>query len=112
MSETWKLKRTKQCQTCPWRMDSTTADIPNYEENLHIGLDPTISNGSLNLGSIKAMACHYFKDGQEDYCIGWLWNQIGIGNNIGLRMKMRFCENFKEVEVIGEQVETFAETFK
>lgn len=33
------------------------------------------------------MACHYSKPGEETFCAGWLHNQLGVGNNIGLRLQ-------------------------
>lgn len=56
------------------------------------------------------MACHYSEPAEEQHCIGWLYNQIGVGNNIALRMKMSNCENYSEVEVYGEQHERFEDT--
>lgn len=44
------------------------------------------------------------------YCVGWLMNQLGPGNNIPLRIRMRGCENIGEVELDGEQHETFEAT--
>ena len=32
------------------------------------------------------MACHYSKTGAETPCAGWMDNQLGPGNNIGLRL--------------------------
>ena len=58
------------------------------------------------------MACHNSSDGHEYECIGWLYNQLGSGNHIPLRMQMIYCSNVKEIEVDGEQVASFGETFK
>jgi hypothetical protein len=53
------------------------------------------------------MACHETEDA---HCIGWLHNQLGVGNNIGLRMQMSRMENAGEIEVYGEQHERFEDT--
>lgn len=44
------------------------------------------------------------------YCIGWLYNQLGRGNNIALRLKMMHCENIGDMKIIGEQHQTFEQT--
>jgi len=105
-----KLERTKQCKTCPFKKGNDPFDIPNYDEELHEGLKSTIAT-DLSFGdSLKIMACHYSKIGNETPCVGWLVNQLGAGNNIGLRLKMMSCENADEIEVFGEQHEKFEDT--
>lgn len=107
----WKLKRTKQCAKCPWRVDVDPYDIPNgYDVELHKGLKDTIAIQGDIRGSSKAMACHLSKEGKESHCVGWLINQLGVGNNIGLRLQMMSCENSNQLEVFGEQHETFEDT--
>lgn len=106
---TWKLKRTKQCEKCPWRVGIDPRDIPNgYTEDKHRALAGTIAqpDGPL-MGPGKAMACH---ESHEAHCIGWLVNQVGPGNNIGLRIQMMSCENAKFIMLRGEQHKTFEET--
>jgi hypothetical protein len=44
------------------------------------------------------------------YCVGWLHNQLGVGNNIGLRIKMMKCDNIAEMKVYGEQHRRFEDT--
>ncbi len=44
------------------------------------------------------------------YCIGWLNQQLGIGNNIGLRIQMLSCENVNEIKVYGKQHQRFEDT--
>lgn len=107
----WMLRRTVQCAKCPWRKDVNPRDIPNgYSEAKHRALSKTIAEPgsllSITNGS-HVMACH---EDHEAYCIGWLWNQIGIGNNIGMRVRMLTCENGNLLRVIGEQHKTFDDT--
>jgi hypothetical protein len=108
---TWKLNRTVQCGKCPWRKDVDPYDIPNgYDVEKHRALKSTISDGGL--GSVfssrmHVMACH---ESHKDYCLGWLMNQLGPGNNIALRMRMSSCENGRDIRLIGEQHETFEDT--
>lgn len=105
---TWKLKRTVQCDHCPWRVDTDPFDIPNgYCETKHAGLASTIAEpGSLHSNG-KAMACHETDDA---HCVGWLNNQLGRGNNLGLRMSMMSCENIGKLRLKGDQHETFEDT--
>jgi hypothetical protein len=41
---------------------------------------------------------------------GWLTNQLGPGNNIGLRIRMISCENAGKIRLKGEQHPTFENT--
>lgn len=108
MSDNWKLKRTTQCAKCPWRVDVDPHDIPNgYSEEKHCALKSTISSGLESLMSDRVMACH---ESHDAHCVGWVANQVGQGNNIGLRMKMRHCENASQIKLRGEQHHTFEET--
>lgn len=107
-----KLKRTLQCEKCPWRKDVNPNDIPNgYSKDKHAALDKTIAKGgdysSVFSKELHVMACH---ETHNSHCIGWLVNQLGAGNNIGLRIAMRNCENIGRVKTVGEQHETFEDT--
>lgn len=108
----WKLKRTKQCNKCPWRTDVDPHDIPNgYCETKHRNLKSTIARegdlSGLASGAVQAMACHETDDA---HCIGWLMNQLGPGNNIGMRMRMMSCENSSHLKLVGEQHDHFEDT--
>lgn len=106
--KTWSLKRTKQCAKCPWRVSTNPHDIPDgYCVEKHKNLENTIAEpGSLD-GSKAAMACHETDDA---HCVGWLNNQLGIGNNIGLRIQMITCENAAEFQTFGAQHAHFNDT--
>ena len=102
----WKLKRTKQCAKCPWRTDVDPHDIPNgYSVEKHQALNCTITEGFRP--NEHVMACHETHDA---HCLGWLANQCGPGNNLGLRMRMMTCENAHEVTLVGEQHARFEDT--
>ena len=106
----WKLKRTAQCAKCPWRKDVDPRDIPNgYCEIKHEGLRRTIAQPDTpNLtGTMHVMACHETNDA---HCIGWLMNQLGPGNNIGMRIRMSSCENASKIRLRGEQHACFDDT--
>lgn len=108
-----KLKRTKQCAKCPWRVDVDPNDIPfGYSATKHEQLDSTIAKpGDTSFlfrdGAMRVMACHETHDA---HCIGWLANQLGPGNNIGLRLAMRNCENIGNLKLVGEQHRHFEDT--
>lgn len=105
----WRLKRTKQCAKCPWRVDVDPFDIPNgYCPTKHAALEKTIAKDPISsISGTAAMACHEMHDA---HCVGWLVNQIGPGNNIGLRMRMMTCENARNIKLVGEQHERFEDT--
>lgn len=101
MKKTWKLKRTVQCAKCPWRIDVDPHDIPNgYSVEKHEALEGTIAQDLHFGGELRVMACHETDDA---HCVGWLVNQAGPGNNIGLRLSLFSCENASDVRTIGEQ---------
>lgn len=110
MAKAWKLTRVTQCDKCPWRKDVDPYDIPNgYDVEKHRALKTTIADGvgfDLSRG-LNIFACHEM---HEAHCIGWLFNQLGSGNNIPLRIAMMSCENAKAIKLRGEQHETFEET--
>jgi hypothetical protein len=110
----WKLDRVRQCAKCPWKVSTNPYEIPNgYEVELHRDLASTIARpGDLSAatGERHVMACHEHPPGQEAYCVGWLMNQLGPGNNIGLRVKMIGCENIGDVQLDGQQHRRFEDT--
>lgn len=79
-------------------------------EALHAALSalaPFADPGRLNFGPINVFACHETDDA---HCVGWLVNQLGPGNNIGLRIQMISCVNAKTIRLRGEQHESFEDT--
>lgn len=104
------INRKKQCAKCPWKVTTDPYDIPDgYCETKHRNLKNTIAEPGDLRCSGRAMACHETDGKEGDYCIGWLVNQLGPGNNIGLRMKM-LSYDLSEVETDGEQHERFEDT--
>ena len=107
----WKLKRTRQCAKCPWIVGVDPREIPNgYSEDKHRELKNTIARSpleSLFSPFLNIMACHEM---DESYCIGWLKNQLGPGNNIGLRLRMMSCTNADAIRLRGEQHKCFEDT--
>lgn len=104
----WKLKRTAQCAKCPWLVGTDPHEIPDgYSVEKHRALSRTIAEPGDLRGSAAAMACHETDDA---HCIGWLVNQVGPGNNIGLRIRMMSCTNADKIRLRGEQHQTFEDT--
>jgi hypothetical protein len=104
---TWKLKKTKQCEKCPWRKQVNPYDIPDgYDIDKHKALAKTIATDTEIRDTLVAMECH---ETSEAHCIGWLHNQLGEGNNLTLRLKMLSCSN-RDYEIIGEQHINFEDT--
>lgn len=116
MSEAWKLKRIEQCEKCPWRKDANPLEIPNdYDVEKHKNLKRTIAQAGVleqvldyaNKKPLRMMACH---EEHEAHCVGWLKHQLGVGNNIRLRIAMLGCENLGELKLHGEQHDNFEDT--
>jgi hypothetical protein len=108
-----KLKTTKQCVKCPWKVSTNPYEIPNgYCKKKHEALLGTIAGPpevTDFFGDISAMACHESKPGEENHCIGWLMNQLGDGKNIPLRIAMRDYD-LSKVKLDGEQHSCFQDT--
>jgi len=109
---TWKLKRLRQCAKCPWKVTTDPHDIPRgYSEELHRALAGTVATpGAISVGPLRVMACHEHDSEEGVHCVGWLMNQLGPGNNIGLRLSVRDCDNIGGVRLVGEQHRTFEDT--
>lgn len=104
---TFHLRKTQQCKLCPWRVETDPRAIPNgYSVAAHRRLgETTIAREYMR--PTNNMACHETEDAE---CIGWLHNQLGTGNNIPLRIRMRDCLNVGDIQLRGEQHATFADT--
>lgn len=110
-----KLKQTNQCSKCPWRVDVNPHEIPNgYDLDKHKQLQNTIATTCNlkheNQNKIHVMACHESPVEDQRFCIGWLHNQLGIGNNIALRLHMLNYDNIGKITIVGEQHLTFKDT--
>lgn len=99
----------KQCKKCPWLVDTDPYDIPNgYCEEKHKALECTIAKGNMLSSKLKVMACYESPVGKEKMCAGYFANQVGPGNNIGLRLWA--IKEKPELILIGEQHECFEDT--
>lgn len=105
----------KQCDKCPWKADTDPYEIPNgYDLGKHEDLESTIAapcdlRALIPGSALPMMACHESKPGDELPCVGWLSNQLGPGNNLGLRMAM-LAGKIEPFELVGEQHECFEDT--
>jgi hypothetical protein len=105
-------KPRRQCAKCPWKKSTNPLEIPDgYSVEKHRALVDTIAKpGVLDHHELRIMACHETVIDEEKPCVGWLVNQLGPGNNLALRMKV-ICHNIDaNVETVGEQHKTFADT--
>ena len=111
MNKKQKLNRTVQCARCPWKVSTDPSSIPDgYSIEKHRNLSCTIAEPG-SLAPLKSvMACHHSAPDEPEYCIGWLWNQLGEGNNLSLRMLMRTYSNASDLKVKGEQHRCFTDT--
>lgn len=102
----------RQCPKCPWKNGVNPFDIPNgYDSEKHRALSCTIAEGPHSLASQgRLMACHEHPVGGEVPCVGWLVNQLGRGNNLGLRLAVLTGRVDANVQTVGPQHETFEET--
>lgn len=111
-SGTSRRSTVRQCRTCPWREGARVENIPHYDRGQHEGLEGTIRSGLATLGNeLRLMACHHSREGDEFPCAGWLANQLGPGNNIGLRMAVA-GGRVPGPQVDGPQRESFEQTFE
>lgn len=94
----------KQCKHCPWKVGSDPYDIPGqYCVRKHQALKITIAKPSFyGYEVVPQMACHETPPGSEKPCVGWLANQLGPGNNLGLRMQS-IRGQIEPFETVGEQ---------
>lgn len=105
----------KQCKACPWKVSTVPErDIPGgYCADKHHNLQGTIAEpGSiegLNKSVQRVMACHESSTDDPRHCVGWLYQQLTVGNNIALRMQAR-DGRYDNLEVVGEQHERFEDT--
>jgi len=108
----FKLNRTKQCSKCPWKVSTNPHEIPDgYDVEKHKALAKTIAHpGDSPLMIRPNMACHHSYEGKEQHCVGWLHNQLGVGNNISLRLNMISCENVNLIKTVGKQHRKFEDT--
>lgn len=96
---------TKQCSSCPWRVDVDPArEIPGYSPDKHEGLFTCAERGVI-------MACHKSPEGEDFACVGWLAHELGPGNNIPLRIKASHA-NLGRLELQGEQHACIEHTLK
>lgn len=103
----------KQCSACPWKKSTDPNEIPNgYCATKHAELSSTIADpGNIQVSDgLRMMACHETSVGAEKPCVGWLVHQLGVGNNIGLRLAIIRGRVDANVRTVGPQHERFEST--
>lgn len=103
----------RQCKLCPWKTSTNPFEIPNgYNVALHRNLINTIAHpSSITIdGPLRIMACHHSPVGAETPCVGWLHNQLGVGNNIALRFAVHTGRLSGDYKLSGDQHPTFEDT--
>lgn len=111
------MKKVHQCKSCPWKTSTVPErDIPRYKLSLARRLGRTIAKSAedstrsaLSSCPMHVMACHYSNYGEEIPCAGWLHNQLGVGNNIAVRLRV-MGGHMPVPEVEGEQHERYEDT--
>lgn len=101
------MKTVTQCKTCPWRVEvKPSRDVPNYDPGIYARMRETLREGvtALTERTRKIMECHNGKRGANRPCAGWLHHQIGVGNNLGVRLSVSM-ERLPMPKVLGEQHE-------
>ena len=99
----------RQCKACPWKTSTNPlTDIPTYDLEKHKALRKTIASFPLEFvgrGELRIMTCH---ETEATPCVGWLVNQLGVGNNIALRLQQ--LRSIEPLEIDGEQHPCFEDT--
>lgn len=101
-----------QCAKCPWKRGVDARQIPNgYSVEKHRRLSSTIASGTASLRrDTPMMTCHESGPGAEVVCVGWIVNQIGPGDNLGLRMAVVCGEVDGNVHTVGPQHDRLEDT--
>lgn len=106
------LSHTTQCKTCPWRVEASLEDIPRYSRAQLEDLEESCNQSGISSLSSHAMMCHHAKSNEFRPCLGWLVYAIGPGQNFGARMIANNIKNLGDVQLLGEQHETFQDTLR
>lgn len=94
-----------QCPNCPWKTTTTAipgGSCPTKDEKLNRF---SLSGQDLCSSNIAIMQCHESEDANPDYCVGWVVNQLTIGNNLSLRL-LGMDGRFKDMKTVGPQRES------
>jgi hypothetical protein len=101
----------RQCAKCPWKTSTDPRDIPDgYCVRKHRALSATIAEpAALDFsGPLFIFACHQGRMVRP--CVGWLVHQLGVGNNLRLRLAVALGHVDADVRTVGEQHARFEDT--
>lgn len=100
----------KQCASCPWKTSIDPDALPGKYG--HVRRDAVARASASGTRSLRTdtpgMGCHVKRPGPVLPCVGWLVQQLGPGNNIGLRMQVAAGLVDGNVETVGPQRATLA----
>lgn len=85
------MKEVRQCGSCPWRAAVVPArDVPDYAPGIYARMKASLRTGIESAGEETriVMECHNGKRGANRACAGWMHHQLGVGNNIGVRLRV------------------------
>jgi hypothetical protein len=101
------VKTVNQCATCPWRVGiKPSRDVPDFDPGIYDRMRSSLREGVASMAEKKriVMECHNGKRGANRPCAGWLHHQLGVGNNLGVRLAV-ITERMPTPKVFGEQHE-------
>lgn len=105
----------RQCLKCPWKRSTDPRQIPGgYSAAKHAALAGTMATGTaeeqLRRDQLRVMACHESAPGRDRVCIGWLHQQLTVGNNLALRLRVFRGHMRGDYVLDGDQHETLEDT--
>jgi len=101
----------RQCANCPWKKGANPRAIHGYDAAKHRRLASTIAEPERIDAPFKRMTCHESMGGPPIDCAGWIANQLGPGNNLGLRFAVMTGTIDGNVRAVGPQHERLEDTF-
>lgn len=99
-------KPVKQCKTCPWKASVVPSrDVPDYGPGIYDRMRSSSRSGieSMREATRIVMECHVGKRRNRP-CAGWLYYQIGDGNNLAMRLAV-MVGRLPNPQVSGEQID-------
>jgi len=86
---------TPPCKSCPWRVDATADEIPNYRPELAESLSACQSGA---LGA-PMFGCHLSRPGEEFACAGWL----AVHGRESIAVRLAVSSGRLDVDVLDPQ---------
>jgi len=82
-------------------------DVPDFDPGIYERMKNSLREGLTSMveKTRLVMECHNGKRGANRPCAGWLHHQLGVGNNLGVRMAV-ITGRLPPPKVFGEQHES------